>query len=841
MQSFTTSGFSLRNLLSLFIFCFIFAYSSNAQDASYIIKGRIVDKETNDPIPFVNVLLKDTQKGTTTDFDGYYTLKLTAINSDTIFASYLGYETVYKKIDPKKEQQTVNFFLSPDGVKLSEVTVYAGENPAYEIIRRARRRKEENNKDELAAYDYESYSRLQIDVNNLNEKLRKKKIMRKITSVLDSIGKPEDEEGNPIVPVFLSESISRVYFRNNPLRKSEKVAHLKVKGLGVSDGSLVSQLLSTAYQDYNFYEDYIVFINKNIPSPLGFSWKYFYEYTLIDSMNIGNDFCYMIDVEPIRKLDAAFTGTLWITKNEYALRQIEVKISKEANLNFIESIRIQQQLLPIDSGKAWLPSKIRTTIKVANMPGNTPGMLVKSYISNQDFVLNQPKPLSFYDEVYQVAEDAQNNKENFWAKKRHDSLSASDKMAYKMIDTLNNLPQIKTYIDVVEFLMQGYKPIGKYIEIGPYINSYAFNNIEGHRIRVGFRTTPEMSKMIYFRGYAAYGTRDERLKYELNTTFILSRKKWTTLTLTNRYDLDQVALIDSDIRNLKLQYATSFFGRLDRKGPYMRQENQIKLAREVVKGITPSVAFRYFSILPEPEYIFSYYTNENQNEIARNIYTSEAELGIHIGKDEKFFQNGNERRSLGHIKRPLINLRYVMGVSGVAGSQFNYHKLFANITHKVRLSVLGNGILFAEVGYIPSTLPYPLLKPHLGNESIFLNSAAFNLIRQLEFVSDKYATVKYQQYFEGFLTNSIPVVKRFNLRLVATAAMLYGTMSRANKEKVAISSTRLHSLDIPYFEVSYGVENIFRLVRIDAIHRLTHLKNPNIVSFAIKMNVHFKL
>jgi hypothetical protein len=155
--------------------------------------------------------------------------------------------------------------------------------------------------------------------------------------------------------------------------------------------------------------------------------------------------------------------------------------------------------------------------------------------------------------------------------------------------------------------------------------------------------------------------------------------------------------------------------------------------------------------------------------------------------------------------------------------------------------VLGNCILFGEVGYIPSTLPYPLLKPHLGNESIFLNPVAFNLIRQLEFVSDKYVTVKYQQYFEGFLTNSVPIIKRFNLRLVATAAMLYGAMSRANRAKTAISSTRHHSLDIPYFEVGYGVENIFRLVRIEAIHRLTHLKNPHIVPFAIKMNVHFKL
>ena len=186
-------------------------------------------------MPFVNVFFK----GTTTDFDGYYKLTAGALK-DSLYATYIGYQERGKPVNRSLKEQTVDFQLAPSAVSLKEVSVYSGENPAWALMRQVVRHKEKNDKRALAFYEYESYNKIEVDVDNLSEKFRKRKTIQKIQRVIDSIEVIAGEDGKPVMPLFISESVSDFYYRRDPApRRREFIRKTKLTGVGLQDGSLV--------------------------------------------------------------------------------------------------------------------------------------------------------------------------------------------------------------------------------------------------------------------------------------------------------------------------------------------------------------------------------------------------------------------------------------------------------------------------------------------------------------------------------------------------------------------------------------------------------------------------
>src|SRR5690606_39701119 len=274
-----------------------------------------------------------------------------------------------------------------------------------------------------------------------------KKLVQKITQVLDSVERIAGEDGKPILPMFISESVSKFYFRDNPQLRYENILKSKVSGIGVEDGTLVTQFIGSSFQEYNFYQNWLNIVTKDFVSPIADGWRLYYEYDLTDSVYIGNDFCYRLDFFPRSSQDLAFTGTIWITKNEYALKQVDVTVGKQANLNFVEKIKIQQELEPTADG-AWLPVKNRVLIDVSELTNASAGMLAKFYTSNKNFIVNKPHSPSFYENPIVLAEDSRiKETDDYWDEVRHEPLSETEKNVYRMIDTLQNIPVVKTYTD----------------------------------------------------------------------------------------------------------------------------------------------------------------------------------------------------------------------------------------------------------------------------------------------------------------------------------------------------------------------------------------------------------
>lgn len=827
---------------SLLVFSLVFL-SSQAHAQETIVQGKVIDANSGDAVPFVNIVFKGTSIGTTTDFDGNYLIK-SSLPTDSIQASYIGY-VIKSKVVSKGIRQTINFQLLEETTNLQAVVVYAGENPAWEILRNVVKNKPGNDKRKLTGYEYETYSKIEVDVDNISDELRQNSIMKEISQVLDSVERIAGEDGKPILPLFITESISKFYYRDNPALKTEHIQKTKISGVGVEDGTLVTQLIGGSFQEYNFYQNWLNILSKDFVSPIADGWRIYYEYDLTDSLFIGEDYCYRLDFFPKSPQDLAFTGTLWITKNEFAIRQIDATVGKEANLNFIEKIKIQQELMHTVEGP-WLPIRNRLMVDMEEVTKNSVGMLAKFYTSNRNFRINMPLQPAFYNQPIQVAEDARMfEQEKYWDTLRHEPLSETEKNVYKMIDTLKNIPVIRTYTDIFKILVDGYYDLGK-IEVGPYIALVAVNSIEGLRVQGGFRTNANFSRRWVTGSQLAYGFNDNRIKYSAFVQNILSKKHWTTLTLRVRKDVARVGIDDENLADNPLFLAAARWG-LFRRGYYF-DEIRLSFSRELIKGLSQRVSFRHWTF--NPTYNFGYYEDpyDQNSAILEAFNTSEISFETRFARDELFIQNGNERVSMGAIQWPIITFKYTHGMEGVLGSDFIYDKVRLNITKRIKLGPLGYGKFSASGEYIFDALPYPLLALHLGNQTPVYAAVTYNLMNYGEFISDHYASLQYRQYFEGFFFNRIPLMRKLNWRLLATGNVILGGMRDENRNLISkYTSDGQETLSAgyfmgqPYVELGYGVENIFKFLRIDFIHRLSYLDNPNVRNFGVFFTVQVQL
>lgn len=828
-----------------FLFAFLPAFTQKT------ITGKVIDRETGEGIPFASVVLKGTTVGTTTDFEGHFKIN-TSQRADSIEASYVGYQSVTKPLKNATNQNVI-FYLATSAVDIDAFTVTdKAENPAWPILRNVIKRKKFNDLRRLDAYDYESYSKIELDVDNITEKFQERKVVRKIKTVLDSIASISGEDGKPILPVFFSETMSHYYFTANPERKREDIIKSKISGIAMEDGTYVSQLLGTSFQQFNFYENWLKVVDKDFVSPIADSWKAFYDYELVNVAElIGEDLCYRISFKPKRKEDLAFHGTIWIADSSYALKRIDVKVDAAANLNFIEKILLQQELVEAQEGGAWLPKKTRIVVDMGEVVDSWAGMLAKFYVSNKNFSVNEPKEAKFYDETVVVDEQALIYDEHYWENNRHDSLTANDIMVFNMIDTMAKLPVVKSYVEVAEMVISGYKTIGKF-DIGPYTYLYNYNNIEGNRFQMGFRTNYKFSRNLTLKGRLAYGTYDQRFKYKTSLDYIINRDRWWLVGVSRKDDIDQVGFFNDNLANNTLFTASSRFGTLIK--PYRHSINQMYSQIDVVKGLIQKVQFRNRSF--DPLYHFNYWADAAKTIRDSSFTVSELQFETRIAPKEKLIQNDNKRESWGTKGWPVITLRYTLGMKGVLNSDFEYQNMGLQVEQNIRLGLLGRLRYTLNAGYIPTALPYPLLESHLGSKSFFYNRYSFNMMKIFEFVSDQYVSLKLYHKFDGLISNRIPLFRKLHLRFFATANILYGKLSQKNVDIIPLVHSdgtpyafdnnlkpvpSFHGLGKdPYVEIGYGVSNILRFIRVDFIHRLTYLQ-MGASPFGVKISTQFEL
>ncbi len=830
-------------LLSFFLYLTVIPLSGQ-----YVIKGRVSDAKNGDPIPFASVGLVGVSQGATTNFQGEFILN-SKYSADSLFASFVGYKKRVKKITRGSTLQEIDFQLEPTGREMAEVIVYSGENPAFKILRGVVRNREKNDRSKLIAYEYDSYAKMELDVDNISEKFKEKKVMKDIAQAIKKFEKIAGEDGKLVIPTYISESIGKFYYLENPQRKKETITKTNIKGVGVKDGSLISQLVGgNLVANYNFYQNYVGFFGKDFASPIGDNWKGNYSYFLGDTVNVDGHICYQLDFDPKNPMDLVFRGQMWIDTTSFALVQIDAAVDKGANLNFIDKIKISQELEQTSSG-AWLPARTRFLIDLEEITKGSAGMLLKMYISNKDFVVNKPHDLSFYDLTSEVASDAMQPNPEFWKFARHEPLSTQDVMASALIDSVQNLPIVRTYVEIAEIILSGYKRFNA-IEVGPYISSFAINKVEGARFRLGFRTDANFDEHWILRGNVGFGTKDLVPKYSAEVDYLFSKQKWTIAGIRHSYDIERVGLTPELIGDNKLFYAFTRWGAFS--GAFFRRESEAFFSTQLSKSfrVTTSLNTRSF----DPLFRFQYRLNpELGRASAVQDYFQEtfATLEIRFAKNETYIMNGNERITLATKRVPVVTFKYQHGFKGFLGGDFTYDRVTLKAYQTFRLGSLGRSDYTFTAGYTPSNLPAPLLFPHLGNETFFFVRSAYSTMSYFEFVSDKYASIQYNHNFDGLLFNRIPLIKKLKWRLIASGNILMGSQRAENREimKDVNSPIRSRYLDQytfdsldpnkPFAEVGYGIDNIFKILRIQAFHRLSYLDHGKPQRFRIMASVNF--
>lgn len=825
-----------------------------AQSPTFNIKGKVMDAETGEAIPFANIYFKGITKGTTSDLNGYYSFSTDEV-SDSLTASYIGYtpsSIAFKKT--RRSKRTINFKLVPQAKMLGEIEVIAGkwENPAWEILRNVVKHKKENNRSNIDSFHYESYVLTEIAINNISENLKKKKIFREALKVVEETRASTGNKADIAVPVFVSESLSDVYETNHPARRRENIKKSRITGIGINEEGVIAQIAGSTFQQFNFYDNWIRLLTKDFVSPIADGWRLYYDYELTEQVKeVDGVPCHKITFKPKNKGDLAFTGVMWITDepDNFALKKIEVSVNGDANLNFIEGIKIEQDLSPLkkDDGSitGWMPFNTAVTVDVDEMSDKWAGMLAKSRMTNSKFSLQVPQENDFFERDVVMAEDALvNNDETFWQKNRHIPLTTTEQETFEVINKTKELPVVRSYLEIADMALYGYKNMGKF-EIGPIAYLYASNSVEKHRAQVGFRTNKTLSPNWTYNGYVAYGFEDQKLKGMLSASYIFNRHPWTIAGVAGSYDLQRIGSV-SNTNTKTLFNASLRYGRYQM--PYMSRELRGWIQRDISRGLRCGITFRHNTF--DPLFDFNYQSPENER-VYTSYNTSELIGELRYAPGERLAETRNNiRRVIRRDDRPIISLSYTYGIPNFLNSDFEYHKFTASFWQRVRLGSLGRLQYEIAGGFIPSTVPFPLLEVHLGNHTkLFYNRNSFNMMDFFEFASDRYASLRLTHSFEGALLNRIPLIKKLKWRSFITANALYGDISDRNNPTESLSHVVLLDdgdinfqllTDEPYIEAGYGVENIFKFLKVDFLHRITYQK-PDAKNFSIMLSAKLRL
>lgn len=815
--------------------CFLTALLlSNTQlRAQYIISGKVFVAENKEALPFVSVIIKGTTIGAQTDFDGNF-----VINSpkpgDSLVAVYVGYKRLARPLNRNLNKQEVNFPMSTEGVALDEVVIKAGDNPAHRIIRNCVKNKEKNDKNKLTAYEYEAYNKLEFDLTRIPKEMREKKLLKPIAFVFDNVDSSYSGE-KPSLPFFIIESLSQFYYKSNPKRKKEVVMASKITGI---ENSSVSQVLGDMYQNVNVFENNILVFNKQLPSPISENGLFYYKYYLQDSAFEGNHYIYHISFKPKRVQELSFTGNIWIADTTWGVKRLEMSLPKDANLNFINTANIIQEFDYMDS--TWTLTKDRLVIDFAPTK-KALGFYGRKTASYKKIKINQPREEAFYEfaDKIVVDEDATKKTEEFWSQHRHDSLTLREKKVFKMIDTIQSLPIYKTWVDVFYIVVAGYKKFNNF-EIGPYTNLISYNQIEGLRLRFGGRTSDIFSKWYELNGYVAYGLKDEKWKYALGFKSFLSKKPNRQIVGMN-YRSDNEILGQSTNGFSQDNVLASFFRSSPLTNLTRVSSVQGYYEREWFPGLITKLSLigRQFTPLGTNQYLYE--KNEGGYGERENINNTEARLNVRFAWKEKYVGEGFTRLSIG-TRYPIIQLNYSKSLQNAFKGEYDYQKLVVNISDRLRITpILGYTDFVFEGGKIWGTVPYPLMELHGGNQTYIYDYMAFNMMKYYEFTSDQFISAAMFHHFEGLFLNKVPLLRKLKWREVATLKAVWGTVNEKNK-RALLFPTSLSALDKgPYAEASVGIENIFKVFRIDAFWRLNYQLPRAIDNFGFKFGFQLAL
>ena len=821
-----------------YIFAMLIAATSAIAQTTKV-KGTVTDASTGEPLPFVNIWFPGTTVGVTTDFDGQYSIETRQSVSPAIKAEMMGYEPQERKIAVGGFTEA-NFALNPLSFALEGVTVKADDRKIKAFMHNVYERKKYNNPDSHESSQGKIYSKMELDIANIDPFLQNRMLQKNFGFVADYMD-TSSVSGVPYLPIMITESSARFYKRKNPPLNREIIDASRISG--VEEDYSLAQFTGHLHANVNLYSDFIDIFYVKFASPLNSHGFMYYNYYLVDSLHIDGRKTYKVRFHPKGKSTPVLDGEMTIDSSTMAIRNAHVKMMKGLNVNWVRdlAIDVESQLV---NDSTWFKKTDRLYVDFAVSMSDSSKLV--SFLGHREVdysnvVLNEDIPEEILKHSTNVVfnENVLNNDPSYWEKERPYALTQKEQNIYNMVDSIKNVPVYNTLYNIVSTLFGGYYETGN-IEIGPYYKLFSFNNLEGARFQFGMRTTDEWSKKVRYGGYIAYGTKDNAFKGGGSVEYMFGKQP--TRKLTAGYRRDALQLGASDDAFTEGNIMGSILSKGDSQRLSMVNRGTVSYEHEWRDGFTTIVTAETNRI-GSNEYVPMFTPDSIQVGAVRSATVG---LGMRL--------SWNEMVNRGHFDKlylstdyPIITADFRMGIKDALRESPEFYRAELGIDYDLAMPPFGTSYFRIKAGKIWGKVPYPMLKLHEGNGTYFFSPQAFACLDFYEFASDTWAQFFYEHNFKGYFLGKIPLLKRLKWREVVSFRGVVGTISDKNNGSAAhiasitdpatgkISSAQdvpyllfpagMTGVKKPYFEVGAGITNICRMFRVDTYWRLNHKEN----------------
>ena len=844
-------------LLFLLLGCCI---SVSAQN----IQGVVTDSLTNEPIPYLSVFYEGKGVGSITDNDGNYKVE-TRKGWNKLTFSAVGYVTKVVNIIPGVTKN-LNVRMRPDDIMLDEVVVkpkrekYSRKNnPAVELMKKVIAHKKNNKLSENDYYQYNKYQKITMSLNDVTPEMLEKGMYKKMPFLKDQIELCE-ETNKFILPISVDETASQKIYRKHP--KSEKTIIKGMSSTGVNElfatGDMLSTVLKDVFTDVNIYDNDIRLLQYPFISPISSSDAIsFYKFYIMDTTFVDKDKCFHLTFVPNNSQDFGFTGHLYVlADSSYTVKKCTMNLPKKSGVNFVDNMDIIQEFEQLPNGE-WVLKTDDMIVEMTLMK-IMQGFQIRRTTRYSDYAFDELPQQLFKRKGAEIKEaDAMMRGDDFWNQYRPVPLTQTESSMDMLVKRLEQMPGFKYVIFVLKafienFVETGTKEHPSKVDIGPVNTMISNNYIDGLRLRMSAQTTANLNPHLFFKGYSAYGFKDHRSKYMGEVEYSFNKKEYlprefpkNSITFSYQYDVmsptDKFLKTDKD--NVFVSFKTSTVDQMS----YVRNI-ALKYENETQFGLKTTVEVKHST--DEPTGGLAYITNDDQKTLVPEIQTMEASLAFRYAPGETFV-NTKQRRIPVSFDAPVFTLSHTAGFKGVLGGEYNYNLTEIGLYKRFWFSSWGKIDMFVKGGAQWNKVPFPLLIMPAANLSYILQRETFNLINNMEFLNDRYASLDVSWDLNGKIFNRIPLLKKLKWREAIGFKMLYGHLTDKNNpmkhpgdSELFLFPTRdgrptsfVMDPKTPYMECSVGIHNIFKILHIDYVRRLNYLDHPDANKWGVRFMV----
>ncbi|MGN0048125.1 MAG: DUF5686 family protein [Bacteroides sp.] len=842
-------------ILNTILLCLLLSLSTGV---SAQIRGVITDSLTHEPLMYITVQYEGKGVGAISNAQGEYEVETRKGWNELTFSA-VGYVT--KRIRFAPGTKVLNVQMKSDDIMLSEVVVkpqkekYSRKNnPAVEFMKKVIAGKRALKLEENDYYQYQKYEKMKMSINDVTPDKMEKGIYKKFSFFKDQV-EISPKTNKPILPISIKETASKTIYRKNP--KSEKTIIEGMNSTGIeeffSTGDMLGTILNDVFSDVNIYDDDIRLLQRRFVSPIGKGAITFYKYYLMDTLMVDKQECVHLTFVPQNPQDFGFTGHLYVVKDStYAVRKCTMNLPKKTGVNFVENLDIVQEFTQLPDSN-WVLTDDDMTVELHFMKG-IQGLEVQRTTKYSDYQFDEIEPRLFRLKGSVIKEANMLAKsDEYWAKVRQVPLTKKESTMDVFMNRIEQIPGFKYVIFGAKALIENFVETGtkehpSKFDIGPINTMMTSNYVNGTRFRLSGMTTGNLDPHWSFSGYGAYGTKDKKWFYSGEAAYSFNKRDYVLWEFPKhylgfRYTYDVMSpsdkYLETDKDNLFVGWKWTTVDQMS----YLRDAT-LTYELEMNTGFSVKAFARHRN--DQPAGILQYWRNDGstlgvwseENTFVKDMTTTELGVTLRFAPGETFV-NTKQRRVPVSLDAPIFSISHTMGLKGVLGGEYNFNLTEASIRKRFWFGSWGKLDVTARAGAQWNTVPFPLLNLPMANLSYITQlNESFSLINNMEFLNDRYASLALTYDMNGKLFNRIPLIKKLKWRETFRVRGLWGTLTdknnpykSANDElflfptRNGIPTSYVMGSD-PYVEASVGIYNIFKLLHIEYVRRLTYTDIP---------------